>query len=174
MSEFVISSLPRRRREAILSRVHLVPVTINISHITDDVLGIAAKIDAECLIVGNLDIDERKAEIESFGVASSLRRRGLGTRLIMAFTAMCKQEGAVELRSDELSSAALHLRKKVFGEERLRIYEPNHLEYGFLPMTFEEAISSVGRSESKDVRTRDLGAVGVSIDLLAVDTTGWH
>ncbi len=116
------------------------------------------------------------AFIHQIYVSRLLRGKGVGERLLKGFVAEAKQQGAEELWSDNISNAALHLRKRVFGSAALQFYDSDMPEHGFLPMTYEQALDTNIRILST-IDPQDgepsCGDIGAYVDLREVDTSEW-
>lgn len=116
------------------------------------------------------------ALIHQIYVSRLLRGRGVGKKLFKGFVAEAKHQGAEELWSDNISNMALGLRKRVFGSAALQFYDSDNPTLGFLPMTYEQAISTNNRVLSTIDPTDGepiCGDIGAYVNLRQVDTSEW-
>ncbi len=121
---------------------------------------------------------ELVSSIDCFDVSRQLQRRGVGERLLKAYVAKVKAEGAQSLWSDAVSSQALGLRAKVLGAEAMHFYDAEHSEHGFLPMDVGQAVLTNTRINELDLaqpyRPDPQSHIGVYVNLERLDTTGWE
>jgi len=130
--------------------------------------------------VGGLDAavtqKDDRLEAKLMTIDANPPERGTGSKLMKALVVELKARKVTDLWSDSLSEDALAMRLKVFGEELLHFYDPDHLEDGFLPMNIQQARSSRHRLDAYTYDNPDsliLGP-GVYVDLSKVDSAEWH
>lgn len=137
-------------------------------------LGSVSTLSGRIVNSGNIS----SAFIDYFEVSRNIRGYGIGSRLLKAFTAECKDRGATTLRSHGVSSDALSLRRKVFGDEALAFYDGQYGDHRFLPMTIEQAIDTNRRIDALDDDNPDRpdpqGHIGICVDLQKIDTSMWE
>ena len=123
--------------------------------------------------------DRVASSIDCFDVSKRMQRRGLGERLLKAYIAESKANGAQDLWSDQVSSQALGLRAKVLGVENLHFFDSDASETqrDFLPISLEQAMLSNARIDLLDSEPyyRDAqGHIGVYVNLEQIDTSDWE
>lgn len=137
-------------------------------------LGTVSTLSGRIVNSGNIT----SAHIDYIQVSRNLRGYGIGSRLLKAFTAECKDRGATTLWSHGVSNDALNLRRKVFGDEALKFYDDRYGDRSFLPMTIEQAIGTNQRIDALDDDNADRpdphGHIGVCVDLQMIDTSMWE
>jgi len=119
------------------------------------------------------------AHIDNFRVPTGLHGKGIGERLLKAFTAEAKQMGCQELWSSEVASRAVGLRAKVFGPDNLVFYDGDYPEQGFLPIDVAQALSLNDRMDKVYAATPPAdgtrqGYIGIYVNLDQVDTSTWE
>jgi hypothetical protein len=167
------------RRSLIAQRLHQLPVLGELHVLTSD--------QAKYL---NLAIDDANhingavTPIET-GLAghityfeSSVRRKGLGSRLLQVFTAELVALGATELFSDTNTSAAIRTQARVFGEGCLRFYDIESPDSGTLPLDYAQALATnalIAANRPRGASVFDSPTnIGVYVDLSSVDTANWE
>lgn len=135
-------------------------------------------IGVENYICGDLkeQHDKKIVTINQLYVSRLLRGKGIGERLMRCFVAEAKHQGAQELWSDNVSNMALGLRARIFGADAMTFYDSDHPEFGFLPISLEQAMDTNDRmidawnSDEDEIPPGDIGAY-VNLDL--IDTSDW-
>ncbi len=118
------------------------------------------------------------SSIDFFDVSRRLQRQGLGERLLKAYCVEARANGARDLWSDSVSSQALGLRAKVFGLENLHFYDNEYPQYGFLPLSLDQAFATNTRINQLDTIDPDRRApqshIGVYVNLEQIDMHDWE
>jgi len=79
------------------------------------------------------------------------RRKGIGEALVRELSQAAKEEKFIQLESRILTSEALRVRRKVFGETALHFFHeaPGAKEPIEIPITYQQALESLDRAQSK-------------------------
>jgi hypothetical protein len=102
-------------------------------------------------------------------------RQGTGTRLMKALVAELKTRSINQLWSGYVSSEAIGLRLKLFGENILQFYDGFAEDPTFLPMTTDQYLATLKRLEEYEDRDDEMfSPPSVYADLSQVDTTDWQ
>ena len=119
--------------------------------------------------------DRVASSIDCFDVSKRMQRRGLGERLLKAYIAESKANGAQDLWSDQVSSQALGLRAKVLGVENMHFFDSDapDAQRDFLPLSLEQAMLSNARIDEPYNRDPQ-GHIGVYVNLEQIDTSDWE
>ena len=99
-------------------------------------------------ITGSLESTAEGLEATIDYLQADITRRGIGSRLLKSFFRYSFESGATNVSSIVVSPEALLMRKKIFGDEPQRIFDPIELDNQELPISIEQAYASLIRSQT--------------------------
>ncbi len=135
------------------------------------------------LIAGDVGQYDGKSSVHltQFEVHDQIAYRGIGSRLLEVFLRYCDSENTAVITSEITSSSAMHIRRRVVGEEVLHFTEQVDGHEVELPMSVDRACMSIERAWDHWKEARLKGedtsfSVGIDtkIYLTDIDSSSWE